>query len=152
MSSSETERFVASVRPSLTKIYVNYFRRSNSSNLTGPQLTIMGRLAEDGPARISDIAKLEGIRMPTASNALRQLEDRGMVTRVRETSDRRGVRVELTDAGREEFDRVGEERNHFFAQLLEPLSDDEVRRLDDVAPIIIKLAHTLGVSADEDED
>ena len=114
--------------PALTRLYVLYFRIADTSDLTGPQLTILGRLAELGPSRISKIAKFEGIRMPTASNALHQLEERGMVERIREESDRRGVKVQLTEFGLSELERVGAERTSYLAQMLATLPDD---RFDD---------------------
>ena len=98
MTAATPESVAAQIRPALTQLYVMYFRMAEQSDLTGPQLTIMTRLNNLGAARISEIARLEGIRMPTASNALHQLEQRGMVERIRDTEDRRGVRVTLTRA------------------------------------------------------
>ena len=79
MTSQAHRELAARIRPALTKLYVLYFRLAETSDLTGPQLTILSRLDNEGPARISQIAKAEGIRMPTASNALHQLEDRVMI-------------------------------------------------------------------------
>ena len=47
----------AEVRPFLTKLYVAYFRIAQQSDLTGPQLSIMERLIESGPMRISQLAQ-----------------------------------------------------------------------------------------------
>lgn len=128
------------VRPAMTQLYVTYFRRASQSDLTGPQLTILSRLAEHDAARISEIARLEGIRMPTASNALHQLESRGLVERVRDEADRRGVLVRLTQQGREELERVGEERIKHFADMLATLDDADLAKLEEIIPIINKLA------------
>lgn len=81
------------VRPAMTKLYVSYFRTAEHSELTGPQLSIMTRIAEHGPSRISQLADAEGVRMPTASNTINQLEKRGLVQRTRAVEDRRGVSV-----------------------------------------------------------
>ncbi|MCS4492271.1 MarR family winged helix-turn-helix transcriptional regulator [Corynebacterium sp. ES2715-CONJ3] len=144
MNAKTARELAIRVRPALTKLYVLYFRKAQSSDLTGPQLTILARLAEEGACRISHIAKAEGIRMPTASNALHQLEDRGMVERLREEADRRGVRVQLTDFGRRELTRVGEERighlTDMFTSLPEEDYDDAVR----LASLIQDLADSYG--------
>lgn len=113
------------LRPALTKLYVMYFRVSKQSDLTGPQLSIMSRLEENGPMRISQIAREEGIRMPTASNALHQLEQRDLVERIRDEIDRRGVSVRLTPRGQEELDRVGEERATNLTEMFKTLGDEE---------------------------
>lgn len=134
------EKIAAEIRPSMTKLYVTYFRMANQSDLTGPQLTIMTRLAENGASRISDVAREEGIRMPTASNALHQLEERGMIERLRDISDRRGVRVQLTNKGKAELARVGEERTQHLARMLQTLDDEDLEIAEKMIPVIQKLA------------
>lgn len=116
MTSTTPEDIAARIRPAMTKLYVMYFRIAEQSDLTGPQLSIMARLKDNGPARISQIAREEGIRMPTASNALHQLEQRELVERIRDEQDRRGVRVRLTRLGVSELERVGEERTKYLAR------------------------------------
>lgn len=130
----------AQIRPAMTKLYVTYFRMAEQSDLTGPQLTILTRLAEHGASRISEVARQEGIRMPTASNALHQLEHRGMVERIRDTSDRRGVRVQLTELGRTELKRVGDERTTYLAEMLSSLSPEKLEIAEQIIPVITELA------------
>ncbi|KQB86972.1 MarR family winged helix-turn-helix transcriptional regulator [Corynebacterium lowii] len=145
MNSPTPEAVARKVRPALTKLYVMYFRVADQSNLTGPQLSIMTRMRENGESRISQLAKEEGIRMPTASNALHQLEQRGMVERIRDTQDRRGVRVRLTDLGLAELERVGEERTQSLTGMLEKLSDEELQRADEFVDVINVLASKYGI-------
>ncbi|MBF6842145.1 MarR family transcriptional regulator, partial [Acinetobacter baumannii] len=138
MTSSTPANIARRIRPAMTKLYVMYFRIAEQSDLTGPQLSIMSRLQENGPSRISQVAREEGIRMPTASNALHQLEQRELVHRVRDESDRRGVRVELTDLGATELNRVGEERERYLADMIATLSEEDAQELDKLADIILK--------------
>ncbi|GAA4795783.1 MarR family transcriptional regulator [Corynebacterium canis] len=140
MSNASPEEIAALIRPSLTQLYVTYFRRADQSDLTGPQLTIMTRLAENGPSRINEVARREGIRMPTASNALHQLEQRGMIERLRDTADRRGVRVRLTALGRTELERVGAERTRYLAEMLSTLEPEQLETISALAPLIQQLA------------
>ncbi|MCT2338332.1 MarR family winged helix-turn-helix transcriptional regulator [Corynebacterium sp. p3-SID1056] len=128
------------IRPAMTSLYVTYFRTAEHSDLTGPQLSILSRLAEEGPTRISRIAEAEGVRMPTASNTVNQLEKRGLVHRIRSEDDRRGVSVETTKLGREELERVGEERTRYLGEMLGTLDGDSLRKLDSVTDIINLLA------------
>ncbi|PRQ11066.1 MarR family transcriptional regulator [Corynebacterium sp. 13CS0277] len=141
------EDIAAEIRPSMTKLYVTYFRMASQSDLTGPQLTIMTRLAENGASRISDVAREEGIRMPTASNALHQLEERGMIERLRDISDRRGVRVQLTGKGKQELARVGEERTKHLARMLETLDEKDLAIAEQMVPVIKKLAEDYSAAA-----
>ncbi|GEM_PF-424775 len=128
------------IRPAMTSLYVTYFRIAEHSDLTGPQLSIMARLDSDGPSRISKIAEAEGVRMPTASNTVNQLEKRGLVRRARDESDRRGVSVELTEKGRAELTRVGDERTDYLADMISTLSEEHLRKADDLADVINALA------------
>ncbi|MCK7642705.1 MarR family transcriptional regulator [Corynebacterium sp. CCM 8835] len=140
MTAATPMDIAARIRPAMTKLYVTYFRMAEQSDLTGPQLTILTRLAEHGASRISEVARQEGIRMPTASNALHQLEHRGMVERIRDTSDRRGVRVQLTELGRTELKRVGDERTTYLADMLSSLSPEKLEIAEQIIPVITELA------------
>ncbi len=144
MTTPTPEDIAARIRPALTKLYVMYFRISEQSDLTGPQLSILTRLKDNGDSRISQIAREEGIRMPTASNALHQLEQRQLVERVRDETDRRGVRVTLTPLGESELERVGEERNRYLAQMLATLDEKYLEHADDLVEVINALADVYG--------
>ncbi|WP_027020073.1 MarR family winged helix-turn-helix transcriptional regulator [Corynebacterium sputi] len=124
------------LRPLLTRAELLYSRLSEESQLSRAQLSIMMTLDNLGPCRINQLAQAEAIRMPTASNAVHHLEDAGMVERVRDTSDRRGVRVELTAKGREELERVTKERDEQMAEMLRPLSQEQLEVADTVSPVL----------------
>lgn len=152
MTPSTPEDIAARIRPAMTKLYVMYFRIADQSDLTGPQLSIMARLKDNGPARISQIAREEGIRMPTASNALHQLEQRELVERIRDEHDRRGVRVQLTTLGESELERVGEERTKYLAEMLGTLSEEDLARVGELTDIINKLADNYGADLIDTND
>lgn len=82
--------------------------------------------------------------MPTASNALHQLEHRELVERIRDEQDRRGVRVQLTSLGESELERVGEERATYLAEMIGTLSEEDLERANDLVDIINKLADSYG--------
>lgn len=144
MTDVTPEELAARVRPALTKLYVLYFRRSAHSDLSGPQLTVLSRLAEHGPSRISRIAELEDIRMPTASNALHHLEQLKLVERIRDTKDRRGVQVQLTEHGTRELERVNKERDAQMAEMLKLLPEEKLERTGELVDIINELAEVYG--------
>lgn len=123
------------LRPALSRLYLLYFRQAETFSVSQAQMSIMTILDENGPMRISQIAQAEAIRMPTASNAINQLETMGLVTRVRDVSDRRGVRVELTDKGKAELDDIGRSRNQALARMFENLSEEELEKAQEFAPM-----------------
>ncbi|APT93473.1 transcriptional regulator [Corynebacterium phocae] len=128
------------LQPAMNKLVVIFQRSTEGSRLTTSQVSIMNQLRKRGPSRVSVIAQAELIRMPTASNALYHLETRGLVERMRDTTDRRGVLVTLTEAGHAELAAVSRERAKALAEILQWLSPEELSNAREVARLINKLA------------
>ena len=147
--SPEALRIAADIRPAMTSLYVAYFRNAENSDLTGPQLSVLHRLGFTGPTRISKLAADEGVRLPTVSNTVNQLEQRELVRRVRSEQDRRAVTVELTEFGRAELERVGAERTRSLAQMLDTLDDAALQQLDTLTGILNDLARAYAAGAPE---
>ena len=77
----------------------------------------------------SQMAQEMGVTAATLTHHLNAAEERGLVRRWREASDRRVQRVELTDTGLELFDRLREVALRHDQQLRSGLSDGEVAQL-----------------------
>ena len=132
------------LRPVLTRLYLLYFRQTATSAISMAQLSIMMNLQDNGPLRISQIADLEAIRMPTASNAVNHLEQMGLVSRVRDVSDRRGVRVRLTEEGTRQLAKITEERVGQLATMLDGLTEDELTKIQGAMPLFDRVLATFG--------
>lgn len=72
---------------------------ARKSDLTTSQLLVLGYLEEHGASLPSAIAKSIDLKQATVTVLVNKLEDAGLVTRRRDTKDRRRVWVEMTDAG-----------------------------------------------------
>jgi MarR family transcriptional regulator for hemolysin len=75
-----------------------------------------------------DLARSLGIEGPTLTRHLDGMERAGLVVRRRDGDDRRAVRVELTDAGRELHNRLRENVIGFDERLRAGLSTEEIDR------------------------
>lgn len=71
-----------------------------SHGLTGPQAMILKAL-QRGHLTAGELANRVSLSQGTITDILKRLEQKGLVTRIRDTVDRRRVVVELTDAARE---------------------------------------------------
>lgn len=131
----------AELQPAMNKLMVIFQRTTEGSSLTTSQISIMNQLRRRGPSRVSVLAKAELIRMPTASNALYQLESRGLVERMRDESDRRGVLVALTDKGLHELEVVSQQRSEALADILRWLDPDQLSKARDLSTLINELAN-----------
>lgn len=90
------------------------------------------RLGADHCSSPGDLASELELSSGAMTNRLDRLEKAGYVERLPDPTDRRGVRVQLTDAGAAAWDRTVEiqgRREAFFASVL---SKDEQRLLNDL--------------------
>src|ERR1700722_19227556 len=78
----------------LTRLIV----RQLSGELSRTEVGLLSTLSR-GPQRITTLAELEGLAQPTMTSVVKQLEQRGLVRRERQSDDGRVVLVKLTDAG-----------------------------------------------------
>ncbi|NVM20832.1 MAG: MarR family transcriptional regulator [Desulfobacterales bacterium] len=68
--------------------------------VTAAQLNCLIALYEHGALPASQIAKLIMVKSSTVTGIVDRLELKGLVTRVRNSPDRRVINIELTEAGR----------------------------------------------------
>jgi DNA-binding MarR family transcriptional regulator len=73
---------------------------------TRPQIHAMAWLGLDGAMSMGQLARLLGVTEKTVTGVVDRLEGSGMVERVRDAEDRRVVLVQLTDTGRDKFQRL----------------------------------------------
>jgi DNA-binding MarR family transcriptional regulator len=79
---------------------LNARKLADQSELTASQLLLMQHVARTGKALPSAIARAIDLKQATVTVLVNKLEDAGLVTRRRDTEDRRRVWIELTEPGR----------------------------------------------------
>lgn len=137
------QKIAAELRPLLNRLILLYYRQYSQSELSSAQISILTVLSNTGPMRVSDIARRELIRMPTASNAVHQLEVEGMVQRQRDPDDRRGVKVGLTLKGTLALADVNNKRNKAFAEFLGTLDESAQDMAVALIPVLQQLIETM---------
>ncbi len=68
--------------------------------VSAPQLQSLLTLYENGPLPLSHIAKLIMVKSSTVTGIIDRLEQKGFVSRVRDSKDRRVINIELTEEGK----------------------------------------------------
>ena len=93
--------------------------------LTPVQYLLMGIVSEDGTVPMSEVC--ERVMMPKqqVTRAVNELEEKGLVTRVRPSGNRRVVWLECTEAARELEGRIGRQTLETLHSVFDSLSDDE---------------------------
>ena len=77
-----------------------------------------------------DLARALGIESPTLTRHLDNLEQGGLVVRRQSEADRRAVRVELTEAGEEAYQRMLSAVIAFNRRLQTGIGRDELQQLE----------------------
>jgi DNA-binding MarR family transcriptional regulator len=73
---------------------------SKTSGLTSPQLLIMLEIDKTSGINSSQVAKKVNLSAATVTNILDRLENKSLVSRVRNTQDKRKVSLNLTEGGK----------------------------------------------------
>ena len=84
----------------ILKVEEQSLRRATKESVTVTELHLLDAVAQDDQATISSLAAVTRVTVSTMTIAINRLEAKRYVERVRETVDRRVVRVRLTERGR----------------------------------------------------
>ncbi|MEF8833661.1 MAG: MarR family transcriptional regulator [Halofilum sp. (in: g-proteobacteria)] len=96
----ETARSVLrSLRRILQAVDLHGRRLKSRYGLTGPQIICLREIQHGESLNPGSLARNVGLKPPTVTGIVDRLEARGLVTRRRRNTDKRQVRIELTDAG-----------------------------------------------------
>ncbi|AOW85436.1 MarR family transcriptional regulator [Streptomyces olivaceus] len=105
---------------------VRYVRQSaRTGSLSTAASSTLGRLEREGPQRLTELARAEGVSQPNMTQLVTRLERAGLVRRTADASDGRGVLVAVTSTGLEVVARRRAERAHALEQLMEDMTGPE---------------------------
>jgi MarR family transcriptional regulator for hemolysin len=94
-----------------------------------PTWLILSSLKSDERRTQLELARAVGIEGPTLTRHLDGLEGEGIVRRIRDSADRRAVRVELTGEGEELFQKLRQAVVAFNRDLTAGVGETELDRL-----------------------
>jgi DNA-binding MarR family transcriptional regulator len=95
--------------------------------ISSARFVVLVNLAFHGVNNLSALAASEGVSRPAMTRLIRDMERDGLVRRLADSTDGRGVLVEITKKGRDTLDRVRKEKMALVAAEIEPL-DAAARR------------------------
>lgn len=113
-----------------------------STGISLPQYRLLVS-ASGRPQRASELAASVGVSRPTLTSLVDGLEQGGLVRRVPVPTDRRGIRLELTDAGREATARA----EHALTRRLLQLIDGDP---GSVIPLVKGVVSNIGAALDRE--
>ena len=100
---------------------------SSQHNVTAPQLVTLIAISEYGPITIAALSSEIHLSASTLVGIIDRLEDKGLVTRERDTKDRRRVFIQATEEGRRFAEDAPSPLQEKLARALDALPADEQR-------------------------
>src|SRR4051812_5852459 len=91
------------------------------------------------PRTLTELAALQGVSLPTMSNSISAMVERGWVRRSAPQKDRRVVLIEVTPTGKATVERVGRAAEAHLAVMLAPLDAAARRRLQGGLAVLRKI-------------
>lgn len=116
---SELLQFFPYLRAAIINKIENY-----PSVFTHTQLLMM-KFISQGLCTVSEIAQKRGISMQTVSEQISQLEEMGMLERLRDPNDKRKWLFHMTEKGQSEHQRTNDEIVEYISTYLERLTEEE---------------------------
>jgi len=116
-------------------------------NLTAPQLGTLRQLRRKGPLSAGELARGIAVSQATVTGIVDRLEQKALVTRSRDSEDRRRVVIELTEAARELVADSPPPLHERFMLRLAEISPVERDEIDRVLRVIVQMMEAEGVDA-----
>ena len=113
--------------------------RSARGGLSHSLLSTLVSVAKHGPLRLADLAQAELVSAPSITRLVAELEGKALVSRTPDPADGRASLIQVTDAGLEAVQVARRVRQQMVAELLEPLSADEVASIEAALPALERL-------------
>jgi DNA-binding MarR family transcriptional regulator len=104
------------------------------------RLSALSVLVFGGPQSLASLATAEGVKPPTMSKLVAELENIGLVEKSPDPQDGRGLVIAATARGRKVMLAGRDRRLALLTHRLAGLSERELARLEAAAPVLLKLA------------
>ncbi len=113
--------------------------RSARGGLSHSLLSTLVSVAKHGPLRLADLAQAELVSAPSITRLVAELEGKALVSRTPDPADGRASLIQVTNAGLEAVQVARRVRQQMVAELLGPLSADEVASIEAALPALERL-------------
>lgn len=122
---SPTDQIITLIAPLVGHQRHKWAAQCQAYGLSMLHFQVLAILDADGPTPMSRLAEQLDVGFSNATGIVGRLEERGVVVRVHDETDRRMVLAQLTPEGVEMLHQVEDTRLGHIRQLLESMSADE---------------------------
>jgi DNA-binding MarR family transcriptional regulator len=132
---NESKKELTSRLDDMEKITETFFRYKNklieekrgetTYKITPTKYHMLKMIYKKNACMVTDFSKELELSSGATTIILNQLEDEGLITRLRSEDDRRIVWIKLSDSGKKLIEEILRRRNQFLSDMLSTLSEDE---------------------------
>ncbi|MFC4022614.1 MarR family winged helix-turn-helix transcriptional regulator [Oceanobacillus longus] len=97
----------------------------NNYPITSPQFVALQWLLEEGDLTIGELSNKISLAFSTTTDLVDRMEKNDLVERVRDTNDRRVVRIHLLSKGKKIIREVIKKRQEYLGEVLNKFSEEE---------------------------
>jgi DNA-binding MarR family transcriptional regulator len=115
-------------------------RQQSVGDITQSQLSALATVARAGALSLGELAEIERVAPPSMTRIAARLEERGLLARTADVTDRRVARVAITSEGRELLEETRTRRDAYLATRLAAMSPEEQEVLIRALPLLERLA------------
>ncbi|MGA7078573.1 MAG: MarR family transcriptional regulator [Terriglobales bacterium] len=101
--------------------------------MSASKLIVIGHLLRNGVMTAKELAALEHIQPQSLTRILVDLEERGLIRREQAEADRRQVRIEITQEGREILVRDSERQDAWLSRVMASVLTETERDILNIA-------------------
>jgi DNA-binding MarR family transcriptional regulator len=132
-------REMLKVIPQVMGVIRAEMRKRRRSDLSVMQFRAMVYLDLDPGASLSAVAEYLGLTLPTVSQMIDGMVEKGLVTRQESTIDRRRIRLSLTDQGRDVLEKSFSGTQAYLGEIISQLEVQELATLYQVLQLLDSL-------------
>ncbi|KQL57551.1 MULTISPECIES: MarR family winged helix-turn-helix transcriptional regulator [Bacillaceae] len=110
--------------------------------ITPPQFVALQWLNEYGDMTIGELSDRMHLACSTTTDLIDRMEKNELVSRVKDESDRRVVRIHLKTKGQEIILEVIKKRQHYLAEMLDDFSCEQVNILEENLSMLLETMKT----------
>jgi len=114
------------------------------TGISPPRLSALSVLVFAGPQSLASLARAEGVKPPTMSKLVAELEASGLVEKSPDPKDGRGLVIAATSKGRKIMLQGRDRRLAILKRRLALMSRADTARLEAAAPLLLELARAEG--------
>ncbi|WP_343714987.1 MarR family transcriptional regulator [Inquilinus sp.] len=140
MADPASDLLAEAMRPALLRLYRRMRRETQDGDVSPLQNLLLVLIIKNPGIGVGALAEIEGLRGPTISGHIKQLETAGLVTRAPpDPKDRRRTGLVATPEGERRAEALRRLRTDWLARRLDGLSPAERQAVAAAIPALVRL-------------